>query len=80
MYRNLDYRVEAVTPVEDPALRERLREILDIMLADKGHAWELESDGTWTRRSTPDNRPASDTHELLMARFLRTAKKVRQGR
>ena len=80
MYRNLDYRVEAITPVEDPALRERLREILDVMLADKGHAWELEPDGTWTRRSTPDNRPASDTHELLMARFLRTAKKVRQGR
>ena len=80
MYRNLDYRVEAITPVDDPALRERLREILDIMLADKGHAWELEPDGTWTRRSTPDNRPASDTHELLMARFSRTAKKVRQGR
>ena len=80
MYRNLDYRVEAVTPVEDPALRERLREILDVMLTDKGHAWELEADGMWTRRSTSDNRPASDTHELLMARFLRTAKKVRQGR
>ncbi len=80
MYRNLDYRVEAITPVEDPALQQRLREILDIMLADKGHAWELEPDGTWTRRSTPDNRPASDTHELLMARFTRTAKKVRQGR
>jgi polyphosphate kinase len=80
MYRNLDYRVEAITPVEDPTLRERLREILDIMLADKGHAWELEPDGSWTRRSTPDNRPASDTHELLMARFMRTAKKVRQGR
>ncbi len=80
MYRNLDYRVEAITPVEDPALRERLREILDIMLTDKGHAWELEPDGNWTRRATPDNRPASDTHELLMARFLRTAKKVRQGR
>jgi polyphosphate kinase len=80
MYRNLDYRVEAITPVEDPALRERLREILDIMLTDRGHAWELEPDGTWTRRATPDNRPASDTHELLMNRFLRTAKKVRQGR
>ena len=80
MYRNLDYRVEAITPVDDPALKERLREILDIMLADKGHSWELEPDGAWTRRSTPDNRPASDTHELLMARFSRTAKKVRQGR
>jgi polyphosphate kinase len=80
MYRNLDHRVEAITPIEDPTLRERLREILDTMLADRGHAWELEPDGRWIRRSTPDNRPASDTHDLLMARFLRTAKKSRQGR
>jgi polyphosphate kinase len=80
MYRNLDYRVEAVTPIEDPSLRERLKDILDTMLGDRGHAWELESDGKWTRRSTPDNRAASDTHDLLMARFLRTAKKSRQGR
>ena len=80
MYRNLDYRVEAVTPIEDVQLRERIKEILDTMLNDRGHAWELEPDGTWIRRSTPDNRPASDTHDLLMARFLRTAKKTRQGR
>jgi polyphosphate kinase len=80
MYRNLDYRVEAVTPIEEPSLREKLKEILDTMLNDRGHAWELESDGRWVRRSTPDNRPASDTHELLMARFLRAARKTRQGR
>jgi len=80
MYRNLDYRIEAITPMEDPLLRDRLKEILDTMLSDRGHAWELEPDGRWTRRSTPDNRPASDTHDLLMARFLRVAKKTRQGR
>ena len=80
MYRNLDHRVEAVAPVEDPAVRARLKEILDIMLNDRGHAWELESDGTWNQRSHPDNRPASDTQDLLMARFLRAEKKTRQGR
>ncbi len=80
MYRNLDYRVEAVTPVEDPSLRERLKDILDTMLSDRGHSWELQPDGKWVRRSTADNRPASDTHDLLMARFLRTAKKSRHGR
>src|SRR6202000_226404 len=35
MYRNLDFRVEAVTPVEDPLLRDRLKEILETMLSDK---------------------------------------------
>ena len=79
MYRNLDYRVEAVAPIEEPGLRERLREILDTMLNDRGHAWELESDGRWVRRSTADNRPASDTHELLMARFLRHGAKDAAG-
>jgi polyphosphate kinase len=80
MYRNLDFRVEAVTPIEDPGLRDRLKEILETMLTDRGHAWELEPDGRWLRRSNPDGRPAPDTHDLLMARFLRTAKKSRQGR
>jgi polyphosphate kinase len=80
MYRNLDYRVEAITPIEDPQLRERLREILDTMLADRGHAWELDADGAWKRRATEDGRPASDTQELMMARAARIAKKTRQGR
>jgi polyphosphate kinase len=80
MYRNLDYRVEAVTPIEDPALRDRLKDILETMLCDRGHAWELDPAGQWTRRTASDGRAASDTHDLLMARFLRTAKKTRQGR
>lgn len=77
MYRNLDYRVEAITPVEDPTLREHLKEILDLGLADHGHAWTLQPDGAWTRRVTPDGRPASGMQELLMARFARRAKKNR---
>jgi polyphosphate kinase len=47
MERNLDRRVEVLTPVRDPALRERLDEILEILLADDMLAWELTSDGTW---------------------------------
>ena len=49
--------MEAVTPVEDPGLRERLKNILDTMLADRGHAWELEPDGKWLRRQPTDGRP-----------------------
>jgi polyphosphate kinase len=47
MPRNLDHRVEALTPVDDPRLRARLREILDISLADDVLAWELTGDGAW---------------------------------
>jgi polyphosphate kinase len=47
MERNLDRRVEVLTPIRDPSLRERLDEILGVLLADDVLAWELDSDGAW---------------------------------
>jgi polyphosphate kinase len=49
MPRNLDRRVEALTPVEDPALQFRLDEILEVVLADDMLAWRLDSSATWSR-------------------------------
>ena len=49
MTRNLDARVEVVTPVEDPELADRIEGILSIALADDRFAWELEPDGGWCR-------------------------------
>ena len=47
MPRNLDRRVEALTPVEDPALRLRIDEILQVELDDDELAWELGPDAVW---------------------------------
>jgi polyphosphate kinase len=47
MERNLDRRVEVLTPVRDPALRARLDEILSVLLADEALAWKLDGDGIW---------------------------------
>ncbi len=47
MPRNLDRRVEAVTPVEDAELQARLQEILDVCLSDDLLASELHADGSW---------------------------------
>jgi polyphosphate kinase len=52
MQRNLDRRVEAVVPVGDPKLRERLSQILEIGLADDVLAWDLCPDGVWHRVPT----------------------------
>jgi len=52
MARNLDQRVEVVAPVEDEALVERLREVLDANLADDRLAWELEPEGHWQKVAT----------------------------
>jgi polyphosphate kinase len=47
MERNLDRRVEVLTPVREPALRARLDEILSVLLADESLAWKLDGDGIW---------------------------------
>ena len=49
MPRNLDRRVESLVPVVDPELTARLREILDVELADDVLAWHLHPDGRWER-------------------------------
>lgn len=48
MPRNLDHRVESVAEVIDPALKDRLDEILEINTRDDVLAWELHPDG-WAR-------------------------------
>ncbi|TMD41130.1 MAG: polyphosphate kinase 1 [Chloroflexi bacterium] len=52
MPRNLDRRVEAVVPVTDSKLRQRLQQILDVSLADDVLAWELGPDGGWHKVPT----------------------------
>jgi len=68
MERNLDRRVEAITPVKDAALAAQLSRILTIMRRDDRRAWTLGEDGEWTRvETTIDGPPATDTFEALMA-------------
>jgi polyphosphate kinase len=52
MPRNLDRRVEALCPVDVPALRARLDEILTVNLADDVLAWQLAADGVWHKVET----------------------------
>ena len=47
MPRNLDRRVEALVPVEEPELQARLDEILEVNLADDTLAWVLDDTGAW---------------------------------
>ena len=48
MSRNLDRRVEAVAPIEDPRLRQQLEQILDLYLQDTG-AWHMDSEGHFSQ-------------------------------
>jgi polyphosphate kinase len=50
MPRNLDRRVELMTPIMDPEHRARLGRILDTIFLDNVKARELKSDGTYVKR------------------------------
>jgi polyphosphate kinase len=47
MPRNLDRRVEAMVPIEDPVLAQRIDDVLQVSLSDDSLAWEL-ADSDWT--------------------------------
>ncbi|MEY3964733.1 MAG: Polyphosphate kinase, partial [Cyanobacteriota bacterium] len=49
MPRNLNRRVEAVAPVDDPQLRQHLEQVLALYLGDTG-AWHMQSDGSFQQR------------------------------
>ena len=62
MPRNLNRRVEALAPVLDPALQQRLEQILDLCRADDHLSWVLQPDGSWSRRGFKND---VDLHESL---------------
>ncbi|MEH2337979.1 polyphosphate kinase 1 [Nostoc sp.] len=71
MRRNLDRRVEVITPVKDPDIAKDLQEIMGIMLADNRQAWELQADGTYIQRRPYDDSPEANSQKILMNMALR---------
>ncbi|MET0071773.1 MAG: polyphosphate kinase 1 [Candidatus Thiodiazotropha sp.] len=83
MQRNLEKRVEVLTPVEAPALRQELRLILDVQLGDKLNAWDMQPDGTYIRRQPEAGDTSLNCQETLIGvveRRLDAAKKHREKR
>lgn len=70
MPRNLDRRVEAVTPIDDPTIAAKLKQLLDIFLADNRQAWELRSDGTYVQRHPTEDDPERSAQTILMEMAL----------
>jgi polyphosphate kinase len=50
MQRNLERRVEVLTPIEDPRLQHELRLYLDMQLGDQRGAWDMFPDGSYAQR------------------------------
>ncbi|WP_096389939.1 polyphosphate kinase 1 [Halopenitus persicus] len=66
MTRNLDHRVEAVTPVENERLRRQLRFILEASLRDNRRRWVMQSDGSYERTTPSEEESVRDIQHLLM--------------
>jgi len=70
MPRNLDRRVEVITPVQDSDIAKDLQEILGIMLADNRQVWELQPDGSYIQRRPCDDCPEASSQKALMSMAL----------
>jgi polyphosphate kinase len=66
MTRNLDRRVEVITPIEDRDISKDLQEILGIMLADTRQTWDMQPDGTYIQRRPHSIEEEQSTQQILM--------------
>ena len=69
MSRNLDRRVEAVTPVEDANLRGRLERLLELYLKDNRGAWDMQSDGSFIQRQPEDGEDVRNSQVQLIKQW-----------
>ncbi|MGB0744489.1 MAG: RNA degradosome polyphosphate kinase, partial [Opitutales bacterium] len=68
MPRNFYRRIEAVFPVEEPELRQRLLKILEAHLEDNKHAHLLRANGSYQKSATKRSaQPFSAQEEFMKA-------------
>jgi polyphosphate kinase len=81
MPRNLDHRIELVTPVEDARAQNDLLRAFDVLLADNATAWELSPEGRWMKLRPKKGDRGRGAQQVFMrsarARARRRAATVR---
>ena len=71
MPRNLDHRIEVLTPILDPELRRKIREdILEVHLADNVQTWQLQADSTYSRLKPSSKEAAVNAQERMIAQHI----------
>jgi polyphosphate kinase len=84
MPRNLDHRIELMTPVEESRGQAELARGFDVLLADNASAWELSSEGRWMKLRPRKGERARPSQVVLMrsarARARRRSAALRRPR
>lgn len=66
MYRNLLGRIETMAPIEGVREKERLWEILEVLLSDRRSSWEMQADGTYVQYKPRTQAEQDGSHRRLM--------------
>jgi polyphosphate kinase len=66
MRRNLDRRMETITPVTDLRLQGELEEILAVLESDNCSAWDLKADGSYIRRHPADGEAPRAAQQVFI--------------
>jgi polyphosphate kinase len=80
MTRNLESRVEVLTPIEQPLLRRELRTIFEAQLSDLRSAWDMQPDGTYVQRRTKRGRHARGSQQVLIDLAERRSERAKRLR
>ena len=73
--RNLDHRIEIVAPVDSRPLQSELESIFGALQSDNVQAWELASDGSWTRCSPKKDERRRAAQSVLLTRARARARR-----
>lgn len=65
MPRNLERRFELMTPIQDEALQSKLQNILNVQISDNELAYELGSDGEYSKISSDEKQKSVNSQEFL---------------
>jgi polyphosphate kinase len=81
MERNLDRRIEAFVPIDDPDAQRTLDDILETMLTDDRRSWQLANDGRWDRTERLTGSPGEiDAQQTFKATATWRAGRAAVGR
>ena len=76
MPRNLDRRIELMTPIEPPKLAGRIEQILRVQLADNTHRYKLQSSGEYRRIELKEGEEAINSQEQMERYVTKLSKLV----